>query len=134
MKPVDQTRFGKPHGNCYAACIASVFEVLLEDLPRLHMVEDNWENDLEKWLEPRGFVVISMGYPKPRDIQDLPDFQCVHLAIGDNPDGVSHCVVVDSGKIVHDPNPSRRGILNVRTLEFFVTKDPARTTQKGGCK
>lgn len=31
MKPVDQTIFGKPGGNCLAACIATILELPLDD-------------------------------------------------------------------------------------------------------
>lgn len=33
MKPVDQTTFGAPHGNCLMACVASILEVPLDSLP-----------------------------------------------------------------------------------------------------
>lgn len=36
MKPVDQTQFGWPHGNCFMACVASIMEVGLDDLPDLY--------------------------------------------------------------------------------------------------
>ena len=54
-------------------------------------------------------------------------FQGYHLLAGLNPDGLGHMVVAENGIIVHDPNPSRKGIIAVEEILIFVpladTKD-----------
>lgn len=35
MKPAMQTKFGEYEGDCFAACIASLFELPIEDVPDL---------------------------------------------------------------------------------------------------
>lgn len=33
MKPIDQTTFGVPGGNCFSACVASLLELSIDDVP-----------------------------------------------------------------------------------------------------
>lgn len=40
MKPVDQTTFGFPGGNCFSACIASLLEMPLDDVP--YFMHGDW--------------------------------------------------------------------------------------------
>ena len=60
MKPVDQTRFGSPDGNCFAACVASLLEIPLEEAPNL-MNLDEWYRAFEVWLRPRGLYPVGFS-------------------------------------------------------------------------
>ena len=60
MKPVDQTTFGSPHGNCFQAGVASALELPLEEVP--HFCDgDNpmWLIDLENWFQSAKTVVAN---------------------------------------------------------------------------
>jgi hypothetical protein len=58
MKPIYQTRFGgseapgEEQGNCFAACLASVFECALEDVPDFAgtIVDGRWFGIITEWL------------------------------------------------------------------------------------
>ncbi len=41
MKPVDQTTFGHPGGNCFSACVASLLEMSVDQVPYF-MGHDDW--------------------------------------------------------------------------------------------
>lgn len=128
MIPVDQTTFGNPAGNCLNACAASIMECEIGDLPDLHAIETEgewWEafRDAvaargwwvvwlhENWcdavasLRPAGWSI--MGGRSPR----APD----------DPDHPGHAVVALDGELVHDPHPSRDGIVgSVEDWMIFI--------------
>ena len=126
MKPVDQTIFGKPDGNCFAACVASIMEVGLDDLPPLHQIRDEWYKNLTEWLEGYG-----MSYAEfPLETTPLPvawgNSKQMMVFVGDGPRGVAHAVVGQGGKLLHDPHPSQDGLLNVKWVGVFCFLDPSK--------
>lgn len=141
MKPVTQTRTGVPQGNCTEACIASVLEVPLEEVPDLYDATTDTGHDperwtqLRQWLRERGFLWMFADF-KARDLplrfvdhwQFAPDdfltqidWDTSHYFFcGPNPDGLPHCVVAQGGQVVWDPNPFRRGITAVDGLVYLT--------------
>ena len=131
MRPVDQTLFGHGVGNCFAACVASVLEVPLADVPNfcVEYSESEWYFALARWLGERGFA------PLTQQVNPAVFFEwCSQLwpevywiAGGPNPRGVSHAVVYRGAKLVHDPNPIYRdGLLEVTDATYILVADPAR--------
>ena len=63
MKPVDQTTFGPRTngkvGNCMSACIASLLELGIDDVPYFMGTEDEpddlWKKRINRWAAPYGF-------------------------------------------------------------------------------
>jgi hypothetical protein len=56
MTPIFQTKFGA-EGNCFAAILASLFDVKIEDAE--HIVGDNgtdWLDRLDEWLNQRSLT------------------------------------------------------------------------------
>lgn len=107
MTPVDQTKFGKPHGNCLAAATASVTDIPLEDFPDLSE-ENGWYRRYEVFLNHRGYELLYLDntchpYRPP----------CYAIGAGMSPRGLMHSCVFLDGKLVHDPHPSRDGIAYV---------------------
>lgn len=122
MTPVDQTTFGDGRngtepGDCFRACVASVLDVPIGEVPNF-VAEAAWFRALLDWLAPRGLWFVSMpATPAPW----IPDG--VHyIASGPAPRGVSHAVVMSDGLLVHDPHPSRDGLLSVERLGFFCVR------------
>lgn len=136
MKPVVQTRVGRPAGNCTEASIASVFEVDLDDVPQLWDPTDTTDPDQRprhrldehmRWVRARGIVQVEIRFA-PRTVTHWPELQrddpvwreagrllqSWHFLFGNNPDGVSHQVVAHGGVMVWDTNPSRRGLVDLR--------------------
>ena len=80
MRPVMQTTYGDPGGNCFEACIASITGIELERIP--HFLGEGWFEDYVAWLRhagwnavwwdagaggiPPGFAIAS-GQPEPHN-------------------------------------------------------------------
>jgi histidinol-phosphate phosphatase family protein len=104
MKPIDQTKFGMPEGNCFSACIASILHVQLSDVPAFCKYEDWWER-FTVWLKERGLWAVPLKYN-----EEFPPAG-FHILSGKSPRGdFQHSVVALGNDIVHDPHPSRVGI------------------------
>jgi hypothetical protein len=122
MRPVDQTRFGSPDGNCFAACVASLLEIPLEEAPDLMKLPD-WYVAFEEWLRPRGLYPVGFscdGEPPGWALAGL------HILSGGSPRGdFLHSVVARGREIVHDPHPSRDGLRSLKDRIVLVPLDPA---------
>lgn len=104
MKPVDQTRFGVGEGNCFSACVASLLEIDLDDVP-FFMGADNWDEALLEWCDGRGVVVdFSTEFPAPEGAC------CIVGGRSPRHSETGHAVIMRDGALVHDPHPSRTGI------------------------
>lgn len=124
MKPVDQTRFGvgEPDiapGNCWAACIASILELRLEDLPDEldHWrpgckPEESWLphfREMADFLRSRNFCLAEVAC-RSLTAWDPDYFQPYLIISGPSPRNpkVNHAVVGRGNEYVHDPHPSRK--------------------------
>ncbi len=119
MKPVDQTLFGDKEGNCYAACLASILELPIEDVPNFCAESKNWLERAEEWLRVRHSLTM-LGF-RPRGEGAL---YCIptmwHLISGKAERGLDHAVVAFQGKVQHDPHPSRVGLAELNEYEFLI--------------
>lgn len=129
MKPVKQTKFGM-EGNCFAACLASILEMNLEDLPDLmpHDKITNVEQEkiLNKWLEPFGLFYKEIRCHESMLSEYFPGIY--HTIIGSSPrldhnKDLSHVVVGLEGKMVHDPHPDNKAPLGLLSYGIFIAKD-----------
>jgi hypothetical protein len=106
MIPVKQTKVGYPNGNCYAACIASLLEMPLEEMPVV--VADAKFNEIwDAWFAARGIARLCFTYSpdhvfkgwmiicglSPRDV------------VNENGERVHHAVVGRDCVPVFDPHP-----------------------------
>jgi hypothetical protein len=134
MIPVYQDIFGE-EGNCMSACLASILEIPLKEVP---CFVDNgagkngdWFRNMFSWLHERGwdFFPYYIGVI-PLDWNNLPehlqDVHCYHLASGPGPRGWGHATVGWKGTIVHDPHPSKAGLTQVTEYYFLrrLKNDP----------
>jgi hypothetical protein len=119
MEPIKQTTFGSQHGNCWAACIASVLELRLDELPDISPADDNvnWWDDWVGWFKTEGIQFFYMDFAG-----DTPWIMTegTHVILsGKSPRAKAegknflHCIVaryeLSNGKhyfrFVHDPYP-----------------------------
>ena len=121
MTPVSQTEFCGPHstGNCWAACIASMLDLPLADVPDLRGKADGeWYDLTVKFLRSKGMTIdISGGRTRRPEggfrFAPPPPGEGPLIASGESPRGASggHSIIVDrSGAMLHDPHPSGDGI------------------------
>lgn len=107
--PVRQTIFGKPKGNCFAACIASILGISLSSIPDLNEpdIGHQTENAI-KFLNQYGLTLVEF---KPGvtfwDFRNSPYLIASGLSPRANGDPeFRHGVIVKDGKFIHDPHPS----------------------------
>jgi hypothetical protein len=120
MKPVTQTIFHNDPdgrlGNCLQAVVASLVEKPLEEVPHFaEMADDVWFDATCKYLNDNGLNIYDC------DEEEIPHVKDNYvMVVGKSPRGVSHVVLYQSGQMVHDPHPSRAGILNITWSAVIV--------------
>lgn len=122
---VDQTTFGFPGGNCFSACVAGLLGVELLDVPYFMDEGEGWFERFNEWLQRRHrywalcFKLAEQGKWRPDGL---------HILSGRSPRGKGpedyHSVVADGDRIVHDPHPSREGLLTHHDVVLLVPQDP----------
>lgn len=138
MKKVHQSRSGIPHGDCTRACIASVLELPLEEVPDPHWPEGvtfkpgtpESETAVKKmyqvwldWLAKYNLALISVlpGGWLYRDSYYIAGVQ--------SPRGPHH-VVAQGERIVWDPSPHQDSYhAKIEDQTFFINIDPAMTVK-----
>lgn len=121
MKPLDQDLFhdgADEPGNCFQACVGSILELPLEDVPHfVRLYGRSWMKGFRDWLEERGMGAAWM--PEGRHPGGA---HCI--ATGHSPRGeFLHCVVW-LNRLVHDPHPSRAGIVGEPVDYVIITAKP----------
>ena len=117
MIPIDQTLFKQDgvSGNCMQAAVASLMEMPLEQVPHFaHSGSPEVCWDLfEDWFNEQGYTVRFSG---------IVDKNCNYLAAGPTVRGTQHMVVMHGDKVIHDPHPSRAGLLDIAHTFVLVPK------------
>lgn len=133
MKPVDQQHLHKPaegsFGDCMRAVVATMLELPAEAVP--HFLADGnldsfeFHRRVNAFLRPRNLAYLPVA--------DLTDFLeewgikgLHHDASGDTERGTYHACAAIDGKVVHDPHPSRAGLLKVNEFGVFLVLDPSK--------
>lgn len=133
MIPVTQTTFGERKGNCFAACVASVLELPLEEVPNFCC--ENWDGEwyqaFKGWLRARGLDAICYAVLDGGDEARAQIFRIAcelrgvpWIGSGPNPSGVLHSTVWLGDALVHDPNPSQAGITRLDDMVLIVSERP----------
>jgi hypothetical protein len=134
------------NGNCWAAAIASILELPLTEVPNFeiwfkedtgfwweltnrflhisgyklvyspwfqafHKTEEEW-ND---WIKQEEFESFGNYHQAREDFKDQ-----YYFISGQSPRGVSHVTIWQNGKMVHDPHPTREGILELKSFEQII--------------
>lgn len=111
MKPVLQTIHTAPNGNCFPACIASIFEIAIDAVPHFFVESagtDLWTqaqwDAVQAFAESRDHVATWIDPQKEPDLAALLEASDLYyVAFGDSSTGLGHCVVMHKGEYVHDP-------------------------------
>jgi hypothetical protein len=131
-----QTVIGR-RGNCFAACIASLLEVDIAEVPAFE--GPRWCEDASAWLQDRsGFSLVSVApmagglwgpssdYPLSRQMWRPPGY-AILACRRRGPTEAAHAVVVLDGAIVHDPEPGLHPDRDPYVLNWYVLT-PTRAT------
>jgi hypothetical protein len=108
MKPIKQTLLSDHsvtppiYGNCLQACMASLLDLPLEEVP--HFIEcDSYPMNFHRWLESKGLTSVSFKQP---DIDGRSTFWGHHIICGPSPRFGLHAVIGLNGNPFFDPHPS----------------------------
>lgn len=121
MKPVFQTDFSFQTGNCFSACIASLLELSIDEVPCFMGPGIDWFAACNDWMAKRGFTYIEMKWSDAMTKWFCnPPTPILAIGTGSSPRNRTklHCVVVELIRdgiqvkinILHDPHPSNEGI------------------------
>lgn len=114
MIPVEQTRFlsNGERGNCLAACLASIFEKTITEVPAFESLPPGlWRETLNNWTKAQGFDV-SKASPECHG-------KNFYIAVGNSSRGNKHATVGLSGDLIHDPDFHREGLASIEYLFVF---------------
>jgi hypothetical protein len=130
LKPVLQTKFGKPEGNCFAACIASILECDLADLPDFadKPADENWLAWFNALLAPKGFGIFHSEASAEKPLNVYIPLGTHFIVAGPGKRGIQHCVIMKSNggeqgfgdDFVHDPYPGGAGLASVSSICLVV--------------
>lgn len=123
MKPVDQRLWKVPStplmGDCLAACVASIFELELQEVPhfvdlqyrlahRVPKSDDWWFPMLNLWASDFGIGANYLRYaPRRKPKNWHPGYWIAGVQSRVTDDG-RHAVVMWGPEVKHDPNPESR--------------------------
>lgn len=136
MKAVDQRYYRgqlRPMGDCVAACVASIFELSLDEVPHFveimyqrqarHDVEKEWEQSwwglLNRWAWDFGIGVNRLTYSQNNErisskvpLHYHPGYWIGSVESRDpalaEMANTFHAIVMQGYDVVHDPNPDSR--------------------------
>jgi hypothetical protein len=131
MKPIYQSLFGSPDGpsdqlgNCYPACIASLLDLDLEDVPHFYQLHRNKEDFLDevlRFLHARQMTTIRFPYA-PWMHRYAPGALGIFSGASPRDSRLLHSVVGQltkhGWKLIHDPHPEQNGIADPKDVEFL---------------
>lgn len=126
MIPTAQTKLhveGEVKGNCFQACLASVFEIPIESVPEFTEMSDlEWRKQFQDWCIKKFDVM-----PIDLLVENKKSFGWVplgyHLINGPSPRGNNfwHSVVGYNGNMIFDPHPSKEGLVSEESWTVFVS-------------
>lgn len=132
MKPVMQTVLG-PGGNCFSACLASLFELSIDEVPNFFEVagydDADWWGAVRAWLGIRGYGVMFLELKDPAHLKLFSGWIIVS---GKSARGLDHATIWRDGVMVHDPHPSQCGIIAPDGVDMIYPLDPSRLVLVGG--
>lgn len=128
MIPVKQTKLQNEnqHGNCMRACMASMFEIDIDEIKPFEDLfgDSEWGTLFIQELDRLGYE-----YEGCCEFSDLNDYEGVDgfIMVGGTTvrttiNGVEHAVIWKDNKIVHDPHPSNDSLLEIKDAYLIKRK------------
>lgn len=118
MKKVMQDKFGD-EGNCMEACIASILEIPLDEVPYSVPYGEKWMDILHPFLFDRGLYLITVDAEIFLKIKK-PYGYSIGAGRSSRVLGFDHAVVCLDGETVHDPHPDPDPV-EITEFSLFVS-------------
>jgi len=99
-----QTILDDTNGNCLAACISSLLDANIDDVPN---PQKDWWHEVNKWLlENHACEMMNITFNE----NHMPSIPMI--AVGDSPNypGKKHAVLWKNKKMIFDPSPNDKGL------------------------
>ena len=134
MKPVFQTRYGgsdaplAEQGNCFQACVASIFELPLEEAFDLRPYPaDEWFDAFNKWLVKYNLACTFIPSTEKEPLAcTVPIgyhiFEVLSKTLSNTDD--RHAIVICDNVVVHNPNAKSQGLGEAKGFYLFLCKEP----------
>lgn len=119
-----QTIFGEGKGNCFSTCIASLFDLPIEEVPNFCLDAENWFENADAWTRARGFRLVDLRGVQEISIKEGTRF----IASGKSPRGdFNHSLIAtvnEKGEFVveMDPHPSDANLDGPFMMMTFLVK------------
>lgn len=141
---VDQDRFGGSNappgerGNCMQACLANVLNLPLGRVPHFYdTAQDETQQAIEisQWCAARGWLCVYLSPEWLRCPWVVFPPEALLILSGTSPrnSAWSHVVVghvaQDGWRLIHDPHPSKDGIVGDPTGAYLVARLPVTAAQ-----
>ena len=121
MKKVFQTKFGK-EGNCFSACIASILELSIDDVPCFLEDAGMWYFNYQQWARKHNLDLVGITEWGKETIGFIPQVYSIVSGLG--PRGLQHSTVYFGNEMVHDPHPEEGGVKDITDWIYIVSKYP----------
>jgi hypothetical protein len=102
-KPILQTKFNK-NGNCLPACISTLFEININDVPYFGEKEESWVVEFSRWLNEKSnkyAMLCKLGNMK--DVSIFNNSMLITIINSNNPEVERHAVISVKDRIIFDP-------------------------------
>lgn len=111
-------------GNCYQACLASIVEKPLANVPHIVSLPGDWWINVQAWAHHEGLMHTFLGADDDDRLTAIRQAGDVLGIIGAGPSPRGpflHAVVLnpDTLQLAHDPHPSRKGLTETQAIEVI---------------
>ena len=118
MVPVEQSILAPPFGDCMRACVASILERSLDEVPNPH--GDNWWDEWNLWVGQFGLSFMNFPLDPSSDWRP-PGYWIGAVRCADQ----MHAVVMEGADMVWNPDPRRAaGVGQPEEATVLVPLDP----------
>lgn len=103
-------------GDCLRACVCSILEMGIDDVPHFIIEQDDWVGKMIQWLNSKGYEFKGCKYGTDVLTYDkgIDGYYIVNGLSRFFLNGKTrHSVVFKDGKMVHDPNPNSKGLQSI---------------------
>lgn len=125
-----QKVFMRKNNDCMTACLATLFGLDYEQVPRFFNDNDEvvgvFHDRVNEFLKDYGLAYLSITC----STDFLSTYQGYLLVSGESytphykNKGVNHCVIYKDGKLWHDPKPNPIGIIEPSSIDLFYITNP----------
>lgn len=109
-----------------AACVSSLLGVDINDVPNVEVLFNiepctTMQDEPPLWGVVLDTFLNSKGYRwREASDEEIESSDLAFLCIGKSLDGsTNHAVIMQNGKVVHDPNPFRKGVSEILSLQVI---------------